>query len=48
MLSADVASGNSYAGMVFRLTNDINTFGIAVGTDDQPFSGIFEVRRTIC
>ena len=42
MLSADVASGNSYAGMVFRLTNDINTFGIAVGTDDQPFSGIFD------
>lgn len=40
-LAMDVASGNTYAGKVFRLTKDINC-DCSVGTDEYPFSGIFD------
>jgi hypothetical protein len=41
-LSIDVAGGNSYAGKVFRLAQDIDCEGISVGTDEHPFSGTFD------
>ena len=40
-LAMDVALGNTYAGKVFRLTKDINC-DCSVGTDEYPFSGIFD------
>jgi len=41
-LAADVSGGESYAGKVFRLTQDIDVANVMVGTDTYPFSGTFD------
>ena len=42
-LKQQVEAGNAFSGVVFRLTNDIDTQGDMVGNDeDKPFSGTFD------
>ena len=42
-LKQQVEAGNAFSGVVFRLTNDIDTQGNMVGNDqDKPFSGTFD------
>ena len=51
MLAVDVASGNDYEGKVFRMTNDINSEGVMIGTEGKPFKGTFDGDKhklTLC
>jgi hypothetical protein len=41
-LADDVTNGETYSGTVFRMTVDIDAGGVSVGTDEKPFSGIFD------
>ena len=41
-LAADVSGGNDYAGVVFRMTNDIDAEGVMVGDEGKPFSGTID------
>ncbi|MBR4240105.1 MAG: leucine-rich repeat protein [Prevotella sp.] len=41
-LAIDVENGTTYSGKVFRLTNNIDTEGMTVGTEEHPFSGTFD------
>lgn len=38
-LADDVSGGNSYSGLFFEMTADIDAQGISVGASDKPFSG---------
>ena len=40
-LADDVSGGNSYSGLYFEMTADIDAEGISVGKSDKPFSGTF-------
>ena len=41
-LADNVAAGNDYSGAFFRMTADINTDGVSVGTNETPFAGTFD------
>ena len=41
-LAANIVAGNDYSGMFFRMTSDINTDGVGVGTEETPFAGTFD------
>ena len=41
-LADDVSGGETYSGIVFRMTVDIDTEGKSVGTEEKPFCGIFD------
>ena len=41
-LATQVASGNSYIGKYFMMSDDLNTDGVQVGSKETPFSGTFD------